>query len=710
MKRDIITVICILVCFVSFGQDISKEYSELKKTGDSLSRVGDYKNSAIVRSLMLNVYGWRSTIADRYSTACSWSLANYPDSAFYQLNIIANSTAITFSDFDDIVNDEDFNPILNDNRWQDVKNKMFKNAYRTFLNTQINAGLKIATPFNETPKWLLSNSIDSAFAHLNDAGYLLFKQKKYDQAYPYFKVSLNSYPRSYILNRDMGDYYKAINDKARAFVYYLRGMNLKYWQDIFKPEGLLKIDSAIAAGYQQLSEQIGRKAMPTDFLLATAANRLLQKAMFDKAFIINKMNLEYHPNSYRAYKGMSDYYKKTGDTEKTKKYNTKSLLLQYKLPEDFFQPLFNVEEYFISRYENISMQKSFKVLTPELMINTLGNYFLELKMFEKAEFLFKMNVTNFPQSQNVYKGMSGFYKARNDKAKEEEFDNLAQLIKNRTGGQNFPGNMPVPDTSFNVAVQNPVCINKCQTILFDEAHNNYHTAAGRYKPFANLIANDGFKVLRGTMPFTIQSLEHINVVVIASTGIINQIEIKVLNKWIHGGGSLLVITDHDNPTSNDLLQSIGIQTPDINYTADTLHGTFAIRFTKKEMLLGNHPIINGRNNSEKIEVVNSFTGRTIIGPVGCSVLLPLSPSAVDYMTIEPFLRMIEDMIPVQSMGLRSHGVAFTLGKGKVVALSEAAMLTAQIFPDGQPVGMNLSGSDNRQFALNIVRWLTDYLK
>ena len=32
-------------------------------------------------------------------------------------------------------------------------------------------------------------------------------------------------------------------------------------------------------------------------------------------------------------------------------------------------------------------------------------------------------------------------------------------------------------------------------VLFDEAHNNFHTAGGRYKPFAELIANDGYQVI-----------------------------------------------------------------------------------------------------------------------------------------------------------------------------------------------------------------------
>ena len=56
-------------------------------------------------------------------------------------------------------------------------------------------------------------------------------------------------------------------------------------------------------------------------------------------------------------------------------------------------------------------------------------------------------------------------------------------------------------------------------------------------------------------------------------------------------------------------------------------------------------------------------------------------------------------------------VAFALGKGKVVVVSEAAMLTAQLFPpDGRQVGMSVPDSDNKQFALNIMRWLTGYLK
>ena len=55
----------------------------------------------------------------------------------------------------------------------------------------------------------------------------------------------------------------------------------------------------------------------------------------------------------------------------------------------------------------------------------------------------------------------------------------------------------------------------------------------------------------------------------------------------------------------------------------------------------------------------------------------------------------------------SQGLALELGKGSVVVLGEAAMLTARFSGyDGRRIGMNTPGYDNRQLALNIMRWLT----
>ena len=34
-------------------------------------------------------------------------------------------------------------------------------------------------------------------------------------------------------------------------------------------------------------------------------------------------------------------------------------------------------------------------------------------------------------------------------------------------------------------------------VVIDESHRNFHTASGRYRPFAQLIGNDGYRVEPG---------------------------------------------------------------------------------------------------------------------------------------------------------------------------------------------------------------------
>ena len=57
--------------------------------------------------------------------------------------------------------------------------------------------------------------------------------------------------------------------------------------------------------------------------------------------------------------------------------------------------------------------------------------------------------------------------------------------------------------------------------------------------------------------------------------------------------------------------------------------------------------------------------------------------------------------------------AVPFGKGRVVILGEAAMLSAQLLKQaGQPdiqLGMNRPGFDNQQLALNIMHWLSKLL-
>ncbi|HXU07424.1 MAG TPA: DUF4350 domain-containing protein, partial [Blastocatellia bacterium] len=55
----------------------------------------------------------------------------------------------------------------------------------------------------------------------------------------------------------------------------------------------------------------------------------------------------------------------------------------------------------------------------------------------------------------------------------------------------------------------------------------------------------------------------------------------------------------------------------------------------------------------------------------------------------------------------AQGIALKFGRGRVVVLAEAAMMSAQVVgPRKVKFGMNKPGTDNRQLALNIMHWLS----
>ena len=109
---------------ISIGQTAVEFY----KKGDSLYKAKDFENAALAFSSSFKLTDPAEIILvnnARNAAACSWSLANYPDSAFYLLNKIADTKGLTFSYFLDVITDNDFIPLYKEKRWTEVKEKMF---------------------------------------------------------------------------------------------------------------------------------------------------------------------------------------------------------------------------------------------------------------------------------------------------------------------------------------------------------------------------------------------------------------------------------------------------------------------------------------------------------------------------------------------------------------------------------------------------------
>jgi|GEM_PF-115986 len=305
---------------------------------------------------------------------------------------------------------------------------------------------------------------------------------------------------------------------------------------------------------------------------------------------------------------------------------------------------------------------------------------------------------------------------RFDITKGKEWDPIA-AARNVAGNSGLLGQRADPD--FNVKVANPAYTKEHPKVLFDEAHHNFHTASGRYKPFADLITNDGYRIEPNQAKFTSDGLKKGDVLIIANAlgaegmgqpgadaSAFSDSECEAVRNWVESGGALLLITDHRpmGPAAEKLAKQFHVDMG-MNTTTDPQNSeeraASCLVFARAKNLVGDHPIMRGRNESERINRVFTFTGQSLKGPEGSTPLLKLADSAID----QSF-----DGQNTSAAG-RAQGIALRVGKGRVVVLGEAAQLSAQIFGE-EPgrMGMNVPGSDNRQFALNIMHWLSGLLE
>lgn len=298
------------------------------------------------------------------------------------------------------------------------------------------------------------------------------------------------------------------------------------------------------------------------------------------------------------------------------------------------------------------------------------------------------------------------------------------------------------DRDFQATVADPAYKDPHPKVLFDEAHFNVHTTQGTYKTFVDLVTSDGYQVMANDKPFESKVLDGYDILVIANARgaprpsekpAFTDAECDTVRDWVQGGGALLLVTDH-YPTGHageNLGKRFGVDMSK-GTTTDPAHAPpgaigGVLIFSRDEKLLGDHPITRGRNASERINRVATFTGQSLKRPEGSVVILKLSDTAVDRLPSGagdrsggagpgPGRMRVRRRpaagadVPTVSAAGRSQGLAFPFGKGRVMVLGEASQITAQqAGPRQRPMGMNYPDCDNRQWTLNIVHWLSGLL-
>jgi hypothetical protein len=280
---------------------------------------------------------------------------------------------------------------------------------------------------------------------------------------------------------------------------------------------------------------------------------------------------------------------------------------------------------------------------------------------------------------------------------------------------------------FDATVDRPAfALDSGPVVLFDEGHNNRHRMGDSYRPFAELVRNDGFRLQSLSGRLTREALKDAAVLVIVCAqsqtdtnqeSAFTQDEVRAVTQWVRTGGSLLLVTDH-YPFPNaaePLANAFGLKAGkgmalDEQHDRPGSNDDSRLIFSRANGLLAASPITNGRGRAERVELVETFTGDAFRSRDRSGSVMSLAPSARILTGVPHVTRngsdtsvSVEFVDPRPAAGW-SQGLAFPYGSGRVVALAEAAMLTAQE-DGGRKIGMNAPGNDNRQFVINILNWL-----
>ncbi|HET9905080.1 MAG TPA: hypothetical protein VFQ23_00520 [Anaerolineales bacterium] len=290
----------------------------------------------------------------------------------------------------------------------------------------------------------------------------------------------------------------------------------------------------------------------------------------------------------------------------------------------------------------------------------------------------------------------------------------------------------VPDKSYKPQVSDPAYgTGEGLVVCLDEAHNNFHTLKNRFWAFGELLRRDGYVVESSSEKFSAAVLERCDIMVIANaqleldgwgeypyptpSGFTDE-EIVAVGDWVNGGGSLLLIADH-MPLAGvaaKLASAFGVEFNDGFAVAgfsdeksrDAAFGIPTIFSVDANTLIPN-AITQGRNETESVTSIRSFTGQAFQAPESAQPLMVLPNDFVLLMPEEAWVFTPDTKtLPV---GGWLQGAVMPFGSGRAAFFGEAAMFTAQL-TDNQPSGMNAPMAEqNFQFVLNVMHWLSGIL-
>lgn len=283
----------------------------------------------------------------------------------------------------------------------------------------------------------------------------------------------------------------------------------------------------------------------------------------------------------------------------------------------------------------------------------------------------------------------------------------------------------VSDPDFAPPIPHPAYqVGKGPVVVIDGAHHNFHTAEGRYKPFAELLVRDGYVVRGSEAPFTKDSLAACRVLVIANAlnarneedwslptpSAFTDDEISAVRAWVHDGGSLLLIADHMpfGGAAQELAKPFGVEYRN-GFAFAVGEPPATMIFTRASGALADHAVTRGRDDSERVSSVATFTGSALHVGKNATPILIFKKKVESLEPKEAW--QFDEETPRKDVTNWCQGAVLRYGKGRVAVFGEAAMFSAQLGgPNRVPMGMNSpEATENPRFLLNLMHWLTGML-
>jgi hypothetical protein len=292
----------------------------------------------------------------------------------------------------------------------------------------------------------------------------------------------------------------------------------------------------------------------------------------------------------------------------------------------------------------------------------------------------------------------------------------------------------VPDRSFKPPVGRPAYADGTgPTVCVDEAHANFHTLENRFWAFGELLRRDGYAVRSSRATFNRDSLARCHILAISNAQLnegewdsypyptpsaFTREEVAAAHEWVRGGGRLLLIADH-MPLAGaaaSLAAVFGVDFTDgfavEGFATEAEREAAFLRptmFRTSDGTLRPHAIVRGRDATESVAAVRSFTGQAFRAPAHAEAVLVLPETFISLMPEKawqfgPLTRRV-------AVGGWLQGAVMSVGSGRAAFFGEAALFSAQVTgPAKRPMGMNAPGAEqNAQFVLNVMHWLSRLL-